>query len=203
MLILDTGKQAVQLARTVVDDYVNNTTISLSEKLKLMFSENQGVFVTLHTFPDLDLRGCIGIPLPVMPLYEAIMESAKSATHDPRFPPLQTTELDHIIIEVTILTKPELIKVKQPREYVSQIEIGRDGLIVEQGFHKGLLLPQVPVEQRWNKEELLSHTCMKAGLLSDAWFEKHTKIFKFSGQIFTESTPRGDIKEKRLDGSDN
>ncbi len=85
----------------------------------------------------------------------------------------------------------------------SSIEIGKDGLIVEQGFYKGLLLPQVPVEQGWDKEEFLSNTCMKAGLLADAWFEKNTKISKFSGQIFTEVEPRGEIKEKNLDGSDN
>ena len=97
-----------------------------------------------------------------------------------------------------IKTKPELIKVSQPKEYLSNIKIGRDGLIVEQGFGKGLLLPQVPVEQGWNKEDFLSHTCMKAGLLADAWFEKNTKILKFKGQIFTEVKPRGEIKEKNL-----
>ena len=102
-----------------------------------------------------------------------------------------------------INTKPEIIKVKQPQDYLSHIAIGRDGLIVEQSFYKGLLLPQVPVEQGWDKEEFLSHTCMKAGLLPDAWFDKDIKISKFSGQIFTETKPKGTIKEKRLDGSEN
>ena len=110
-------------------------------------------------------------------------------------------ELDDIIIEVTILTRPELIKVNNPQDYLSEIEIGRDGLIVEQGFYKGLLLPQVPVEQGWNEEEFLSHTCMKAGLTPDAWFDKNIKISKFSGQIFTEISPRGEIKEKKINGS--
>jgi uncharacterized protein (TIGR00296 family) len=138
-----------------------------------------------------------------MPLKEAIVDSAKSATRDPRFPPLSENELDNIIIEVTILTQPELIEVSQPKEYLSHIEIGRDGLIAEQGFFKGLLLPQVPVEQHWNKEEFLSHTCMKAGLIPDAWFDNNTKIFKFSGQIFSETEPRGNIKENTLDESNN
>ena len=138
-----------------------------------------------------------------MSLKEAIAEGARSATRDPRFPPLGENELDNIIIEVTVLTKPEVINVDQPQDYLSNIEIGRDGLIVEQGFYKGLLLPQVPVEQGWNNEEFLSQTCMKAGLMPDAWFEKNTKISKFSGQIFTEIEPRGDIKEKNLDGSDS
>lgn len=202
MLSLDEGIKAVTFAREVIEQYVKNNSIP-STDLKGSFTEKQGVFVTIHTYPDYDLRGCIGIPLPIMPLKEAIVEGAKSATRDPRFPPLDESELSNIIIEVTILTKPELIEVGQPQDYLSNIEIGRDGLIVEQGFFKGLLLPQVPVEQGWNKEEFLSHTCMKAGLMPDAWFDKNTKISKFSGQIFTELKPLGEIKEKKIDGSDN
>lgn len=202
MLTKEEGKQAVQFARLIAEQTVRQKKTPVLE-VGGIFSEKQGVFVTLHTYPDHDLRGCIGIPLPIMSLREALIEAARSATRDPRFPPLEEQELDHIVVEVTILTKPTLMNAKQPREYLSQIEIGRDGLIVEQGFNKGLLLPQVPVEQGWEKEEFLSHTCMKAGLLPDAWFEHHTKIFKFSGQIFTEVTPRGEIKEKKLDGSDS
>ena len=141
--------------------------------------------------------------MPVMSLEEAIIEGATSATHDPRFPPLSKDELENIIIEVTILSPPEKIDVENPEEYLKKIQIGRDGLIVEQGFYKGLLLPQVPVEQGWDKEEFLSHTCMKAGLLPDAWFDKSTKISRFSGQVFTEVEPKGEIKEKKLDGSNS
>ncbi len=202
MLSLDEGKKAVSFARGVIESHVKNNSTP-SADLKEIFNEKQGAFVTIHTYPNHDLRGCIGIPLPVMPLKDAIIEGAKSATRDPRFPPLAENELDNIIIEVTILTKPELIEVDQPQDYLSNIEIGRDGLIVEQGFFKGLLLPQVPVEQEWNKEDFLSHTCMKAGLMPDAWFDKSTKISKFSGQVFTELKPRGEIKEKKLDGSDD
>jgi uncharacterized protein (TIGR00296 family) len=202
MLDLEEGKKAVNFARKVIEEYVKNSKIP-SLDLKGVFSENQGAFVTIHTYPNHDLRGCIGIPLPIMPLKNAIIEGAKSATQDPRFPPLGEKELDKIIIEVTILTKPEFIKIKQPQDYLSKIEIGRDGLIVEQGFFKGLLLPQVPIEQGWNKEQFLSHTCMKAGLMPDAWFEKSTKISRFSGQVFTEVEPKGEIKEKKLNGSDD
>jgi len=202
MLNLDDGRKAVVLARSVVEQYVKNDS-SLQSELPGVFTEKQGTFVTLHTFPEHDLRGCIGIPLPIMPLEEAIIDAAKSSTRDPRFPPLGENEINKVIIEVTILTKPELINATTPQDYVSSIEIGRDGLIVEQGFYKGLLLPQVPVEQGWDKEEFLSNTCMKAGLLPDAWFDENIKIFKFSGQIFTEIEPNGKIKEKNLDGSDN
>ena len=199
MLSLEEGKKAVIFARSVVENHVKKTSCP-SFDLTNVFSEQQGAFVTLHTFPSHDLRGCIGIPLPVMSLKDAIVEGAQSATRDPRFPLLAVSELDNIIIEVTILTKPEIIIVDSPKDYVSKVEIGRDGLIVEQGFYKGLLLPQVPVEQAWDKEEFLSHTCMKAGLLPDAWIDKSTKISKFSGQIFTELKPRGEIKEKKIDG---
>jgi uncharacterized protein (TIGR00296 family) len=119
-------------------------------------------------------------------------------SHDPRFPPLKEEELDDIVIEVTVLSTPKLIKIKNPKDYFKDIVIGRHGLIVEQGFYKGLLLPQVPVEQGWDIEEFLNHTCIKAGLIPDAWFDKQTKVYKFDGQVFTEIKPRGEIKEKKL-----
>ena len=200
MLNLEEGKKAVVFARNIIEKFVKNSKVS-TVGLEGVFDEKQGAFVTIHTYPDHYLRGCIGIPLPVMSLKDAIMQAAQSATRDPRFPPLDKDELDSIVIEVTILTKPELINVSKPQDYLEEIKIGRDGLIVEQGFFKGLLLPQVPVEQDWDKEEFLSHACMKAGLLPDAWFDKTTKISKFSGQIFTEIKHRGDIKEKNLNES--
>lgn len=202
MLSQDEGKKAVLFARDVIEKYVKDNCIP-STDLKGVFKEKQGAFVTIHTYPDHDLRGCIGIPLPMMPLKDAIIEGAKSATRDPRFPPLMDEELDSIVIEVTILTKPKLISVTKPEEYLKEIKIGRDGLIAEQGFFKGLLLPQVPVEQGWDEEEYLSNTCMKAGLMPDAWYDKNTKISRFSGQIFTEIKPRGEIKEKKIDESCN
>ncbi|MCX6661892.1 MAG: TIGR00296 family protein [Euryarchaeota archaeon] len=199
MLNLEDGTKAVQFARQIIQAYVQQKKNSIPV-LGSSFQEKQGVFVTLHTYPDHELRGCIGIPLPVMSLQSSILEAAQSVTQDPRFPPLQEEELDAIIVEITILTKPQLIKVKEPKDYPVHIDIGRDGLIVEHGFYKGLLLPQVPVEQAWEKEEYLSHTCMKAGLPPDAWFDKSTKISKFQGQIFTEIKPHGPIKETHLDG---
>ncbi len=202
MLDINQGKKAVIFARNVVEEFVKHNKVPQLD-LTNAFLKNQGAFVTIHTYPDHNLRGCIGIPLPIMPLKQAIVEGAKSATHDPRFPRLTEDELDSIIIEVTILTKPELINVREPKEYLDKIEIGKDGLIVEQGIFKGLLLPQVPIEQGWDKDEFLSNACMKAGLMPDAWFDKSTKISKFGGQIFTEIKPRGEIKEKKLDGSDN
>jgi len=197
MIDIKNGIKSVNYARNVIEEYVRNKKIPIC-KFSGVFKDKQGAFVTIHTYPDYDLRGCIGIPLPIISLCEAIAEGAASATHDPRFPPLLVKELDDIVIEVTVLSPPELFKVIKPEDYLKDIVVGRDGLIVEQGFYKGLLLPQVPVEQGWDKEEFLNHTCIKAGLMPDAWFDKQTKIYKFEGQVFTEIKPRGEVKEKNL-----
>jgi uncharacterized protein (TIGR00296 family) len=197
MIDIKNGKNIVIYARNVIEEYVKNKEIPLCN-FSGVFKDKKGAFVTIHTYPDYNLRGCIGIPLPVMSLCDAIKEGATSATHDPRFPPLKEEELDDIVIEVTVLSTPKLIKIKNPKDYFKDIVIGRHGLIVEQGFYKGLLLPQVPVEQGWDIEEFLNHTCIKAGLIPDAWFDKQTKVYKFDGQVFTEIKPRGEIKEKKL-----
>ena len=87
---------------------------------------------------------------------------------------------------MSVLTKPDLIKVDKPVDYINNVEIGQDGLIVESGPYRGLLLPQVATEWGWNKEEFLSNTCMKAGLASDCWLKTDVKIYKFASQIFGE-----------------
>jgi len=110
-------------------------------------------------------------------------------------------ELDHVVFEVSVLTPPEPIKVENPSEYPSKIKIGRDGLIVERGFFKGLLLPQVPVEWRWDEEEFLCQCCMKAGLPPDCWLVKETKIYRFQAIIFEELSPKGEIVRKELGGN--
>ena len=85
-------------------------------------------------------------------------------------------------------------KLKKPEEYVKKIKVGEHGLIVEKGFHKGLLLPQVPVEWDWGEEEFLCQCCVKAGLPPDSWLTKGTKVYKFSAIVFEEETPKGEVK---------
>ena len=87
----------------------------------------------------------------------------------------------------------EKITVSSPMEYPQNVKVGVDGLIVERGFNKGLLLPQVPIEFAWNSEEFLCNCCMKAGLMPDCWLFKDTKIFKFSCIILKELAPKGRI----------
>jgi uncharacterized protein (TIGR00296 family) len=164
--------------------------------------ENCGVFVTLNNVKvsSHELRGCIGYPSPVEPLVEATIDSAiQAATNDPRFPPVSLQELNNeIAIEVSVLTPPELIKVEDPSEYPSRIQIGRDGLVIERGWQKGLLLPQVAPEWNWDEEEFLSNCCMKAGLSLDSWLIRGTKVYKFQAVIFEEKTPDGEVASKSL-----
>ncbi|MEM1513884.1 MAG: TIGR00296 family protein [Candidatus Thermoplasmatota archaeon] len=190
MLSLEEGEKLVKYARDVIEKHVKGEKIDEIEN----FEENRGVFVTINTYPENELRGCIGIPEPIMPLKKALKESAVSACHDPRFPDLAEDELDKIVIEVTVLTKPKLLQV-EPDEYLKHIKIGRDGLMVEKGIYRGLLLPQVATEYGWDVNEFLKHTCIKAGLPENEWKKRDTKIYVFQGEIFSEEKPRGKIKK--------
>ncbi len=192
------GEIAVKAARKVIDSYVGEGSIPEIE-FPPSFDRPSGVFTTINTYPERMLRGCIGFPGPYFPLKEALVKSAiEAATSDPRFYPLAPEELDHIVVEVSLLTPPRLIEVKNPKEYLKKIVVGRDGLIVQKGFARGLLLPQVPVEENWDVEDFLRGTCMKAGLPANCWKDRKTKIFSFSGEVFSEKTPRGEIYRKEL-----
>jgi uncharacterized protein (TIGR00296 family) len=96
-------------------------------------------------------------------------------------------------VEVSVLTRPELIEVKSPDEYPKKIRIGRDGLIIESGFQSGLLLPQVPVEWKWDADEFLDNLCMKAGLAPGTWKEEGVRIYSFRSVIFSEESPGGEV----------
>ncbi|MFC2153875.1 TIGR00296 family protein [Candidatus Altiarchaeota archaeon] len=195
----DQGVSLVRYARCVIESYYQNKSPSVPENLIDVFQENRGVFVTLQRHPSHDLRGCIGFSEPIFKLGVAVTKAALAAAlEDPRFPSVEESELGNLTIEVSVLTVPEEVKVDKPQDYVKEIVIGRDGLIVEYGMFKGLLLPQVPVEWKWEVEEFLSHTCMKAGLLADDWLAKPIKLYKFSAQIFSEKEPKGEVAEKEI-----
>jgi uncharacterized protein (TIGR00296 family) len=196
------GSFLVKIARKAVEENLKDgRIISPPENVSLNLSERRGVFVTINKVVngEKSLRGCIGFPYPVYPLIRAVIEAAiESATRDPRFPPMSMRELNQVVFEVSVLTEPKLIDVKSPSEYPSKIKIGEDGLIVERGFYKGLLLPQVPVEWGWDEEEFLCQCCMKAGLPPDCWVMRGTKIYKFQCIIFEETSPNGTIVRKIL-----
>jgi len=151
-----------------------------------LLKEKSGIFCTLNKHGR--LRGCIGFPAPQFVLAKALVDSVRfAALEDPRFPPVDVSELPAIDIEITVLTPPMKLVVKDPQEYLSLIEIGRDGLIVSKGrHHRGLLLPQVPVEHRWSVPEFLYHTCEKAGLPGDSWRSRDVGVERFQGKVFRE-----------------
>lgn len=144
------GEYLVKLARKAVEEYLKNEKIITPKKdtpPKLM--QRCGVFVTINSVKggNKELRGCIGYPYPTTLLAQAVIESAiNSATQDPRFYSLTSEELDSVVFEVSVLTPPEEVKTDNPKKYISQIRVGKDGLIIEKGACKGLLLPQVPTE---------------------------------------------------------
>lgn len=178
----------LDLARKAVETFITNKKkIPLPEKYPKELDEKRGIFVTIYKMNRVkELRGCIGIPYPEMPLIQGIIEAAVSACQDTRFSPLKKDEIKNLKLEISVLTEPELVEVKDPREYLKKIKIGRDGLIIKKGVMSGLLLPQVPFEQGWGVEEYLENLCYKAGLLADSWLDRSVKIYRFEAKIIKE-----------------
>lgn len=198
MLKKQEGELAVHLARKAIEDCLKNGIKLAPDNLPKVFNEKRGVFVTLNKKThSKELRGCIGRPYPILPLGEAIIVSAiNAARDDPRFNPVKQDEIEHLLIEVSVLTVPKRINAK-PKDLPGKIVIGRDGLIVATGRCSGLLLPQVAVEHGFDCTEFLCQTCMKAGLMPDAWLNG-AEVYSFEGQIFEELTPGGEVSEKIL-----
>jgi uncharacterized protein len=143
-----------------------------------VLAEHRGVFVTLHAGGK--LRGCIGVVQAKEPLGQSVARCAMSAAlQDPRFNPMTNEELKTLEVEVSLLSPMERI---QPE----QIEIGKHGLFVEQGNHRGLLLPQVAVEHGLSRERFLEETCQKAGLPKNAWKSSDVEIYGFTCEIVEE-----------------
>lgn len=199
-LTLKEGAFLVKLARRAVQEYLKTgKIIKIPQDAPTKLKERCGVFVTINSVRDKrrELRGCIGFPYPTTLLAQAVIEAAiSSATQDPRFHPMSKEELDNVVFEVSVLTPPEPVEVENPQEYSSKIKVGRDGLIVERSYLKGLLLPQVPVEWKWDEETFLCQCCIKAGLPPDSWLLKGTRIYKFQCEIAQETSPNGPVVMK-------
>jgi AmmeMemoRadiSam system protein A len=145
-------------------------------------AEPRGVFTSLHLSGQ--LRGCVGYVLPVNSVYRAVAETARAAAfEDTRFQPVTREEAPALEIEISILSPPKPIQ-------ADAVEIGRHGLLISMAGHRGLLLPQVPIEHHWDRTTFLEQTCRKAGLPLDAW-RKGATIEAFTAEVFGEkSTPR-------------
>jgi uncharacterized protein len=199
VLAPDDGAAAVRRARAAIERAIQpaagpNGSPRTLEGTPRLFREPRGVFVTLKHFPDGELRGCIGYPLPIVPLGEAIDDVAVAAAReDPRFPPVEPDELGALVVEVSILTVPQALPPAPPEARRAAVRPGRDGLIVDGWGHSGLLLPQVATEQGWDAEELLAGTCGKAGLPPDAWRDAHVRVRSFEAEVFGEARPGGEV----------
>ncbi|TFG08830.1 MAG: TIGR00296 family protein [Promethearchaeota archaeon] len=204
MFTVKDGELLIKFARENIESFLKeNRRIPVPTDIKNKFGDKYGAFITLNQFnvSGNPLRGCVGYIEPTFPLYEVVHRvSISAAVEDTRFPSVTLEEMNKIVIELSILTPPELIQVESPEEYLDKIVIGRDGLIAEQGMRRGLLLPQVPVEhgRDWDVETFLSHTCQKAWLPSDSWKNKSTKIYSFQAILFEEVTPGGEVKRKYI-----
>jgi len=170
----------LELARRTIGDALGLEDVAAEPEFEdAVFSEKCGAFVTLHIRGN--LRGCIGYIEGIKNIPDTIKDMAlSSAFRDPRFRPLTKDEYRDIDIEISVLSPIEKV------EDIKDIKVGRDGLIMTKGYNRGLLLPQVPVEQGWDRDTFLSHTCYKAGLPGDSWKKGGVLIEKFSAQIFSE-----------------
>lgn len=186
MLDSKQGNYLIEIARkSILSAFDSKEIRDYDLKLDKELKEKRGVFVTLNL--NNELRGCIGFPNPIMPLYKAVMEAARAAAfEDPRFTPLTKEESKELKIEISVLTKPEEIKESKPEHISKDVNVGKDGLIIEYSGFTGLLLPQVAKEYKWNAEKFLEQTCIKAGISPKSWKNKSCKIYKFQAQIFTE-----------------
>ena len=195
------GQLAVRIAREAIEARLLGRAKRAFEVPKA-FEEKSGAFVTINNHPGGVLRGCVGYPQPFFPLVKSIERAAESAaTEDPRFPPMRRDELDHVTVEVSILTPPKLIEVKKPKELPEKVTIGVDGLSIAQGPYRGILLPQVAVEEGFDASDFLSHACMKAGLLADAWLDPETRVYTFQAEVFAEVDPRGPIVRRNFEAA--
>jgi uncharacterized protein len=177
MIALADRKRLVDLARAAVIARVRRAPApDAPDDLNVATS---GVFVTIYWRGE--LRGCLGTLDERERLADAVVRlGGDVAEKDYRFAPLQAHELNDVSIDLSVLTSPE------PVQDVTEIVVGRDGLIVEQGARRGLLLPQVAPEHGFDRETFLAHTCKKAGLPADAW-QKGATIYRFEAEVFSES----------------
>ena len=173
-------KELLKLARQTIESYVRTGKAPTIRLKDVRLNEIQGAFVTIRKQGA--LRGCIGSIIGQEPLDETVRDMAvAAASQDPRFTPLTLAELKDIDLEISVLSVPRQVK------DASEIQMGRDGVIVSAYNHQGVFLPQVASETGWSKEEFLSQLCsQKAGLPPDAWKNPNTALYVFTADVFAE-----------------
>jgi AmmeMemoRadiSam system protein A len=167
----------LRLAHLSIESALENREISLDPPLPHL-AETRGAFTTIYLHGE--LHGCVGYVFPTASVYRTVSETARAAAfEDTRFWPVTREEAPHLEISLSILSPIEPIQAEE-------VQVGRHGLVISQQRHRGLLLPQVPVEHQWTREEFLAQTCRKAGLPLDAW-QKGATIEAFTAEVFGDS----------------
>lgn len=175
----DDKRELLRLARRSIEYAVRGKKMSSPETTSATLQQPCGAFVTLTEYDQ--LRGCIGYTEAVMPLADVVCEvAAKAALDDPRFPPVSEDELNHLDVEISVLSPMERVS------DLERIEVGKHGLLLEKGYFRGLLLPQVAVEYKWDRQAFLENVSRKAGLAPDAWKDQDTIIYTFTANVFSE-----------------
>jgi AmmeMemoRadiSam system protein A len=175
----DEQRWLLELARSTIAARLSDQPLPEPQPPSGRLTEHRGAFVTLTRGGR--LRGCIGHVIGAEPLWRSVRSNAVNAAfHDPRFPPVEADELSEITVEVSALTP--LVTIDGPDDVV----IGRDGLVIERGATRGLLLPQVAARYGWSPAEFLDQTCRKAGLGAGCWRSPDARIARFAAQVFAE-----------------
>ena len=172
--------ELLALARTSVEHVVEQgKPYQPPQSQSLALNQERGAFVTLRIAGD--LRGCIGYTSAEKPLYLTVRDTATfAALRDPRFEPVSAMELPRLTYEISVLSP--LRRVAD----IEEIKVGEHGLLMKNGSREGLLLPQVPVEEKWERQKFLEQTCVKAGMRADCWKDPDTDIFRFTAVVFEE-----------------
>jgi AmmeMemoRadiSam system protein A len=180
------GKELLRAARETIKNAILEETAEGARETAFSpkFSERRGTFVTLTI--DGRLRGCIGHIVPRETLWDGVKGNAiQAAFRDPRFPPLSKNELGRVKIEVSILTEPRPLPYSDADDLKRKLKPGSDGVIIKKGYHQATFLPQV-WEQLPEREDFLTHLCLKAGLSGDAWKHKKIEVSTYQVQAFEE-----------------
>ena len=179
MLSTEEKRWLLELARSTIAEKLGRGSFESDPPESEALKQPCGAFVTLHKAGA--LRGCIGLVEALRPLYKSVREMAAAAAfEDPRFPGLGPDEFDEIDIEISVMSPLKRIK------DVSEIVVGKHGIIMKRGMHQGLLLPQVATEQGWDRDTFLEHTCYKSGMMGDCWKHQDTALYLFSAEVFGE-----------------
>lgn len=169
----------LEIARKSIESWVRSGTVYIEPREEKTLNRRSGCFVSIKQNDE--LRGCIGNFQSELPLFKEVAEmAAASASKDPRFYPMRESDLANFSLEISVLSPLHKI------ESFDEIEVGKHGIYLEKGFYRGVLLPQVATEHRWDRETFLKQTCLKAGLPTDAWQAEDAEIYIFSAEVFAE-----------------